>query len=131
MSFHNEDADPRSWRSPIISINIDGQYWSFEQGGDIAAFPQLPLRCYGVAVNNGYPEPRLRYAVDGAGHLWVGSELEGVLLCEDDAYLLGLLFAYNPLSWAKACEALGQEVVQTIISSCDWSLHDGDPPILS
>jgi hypothetical protein len=131
MSFHYEDADPRSMRTSIISVDIDGQCWSFEQGGEVADSPQFPLRCYGVAVNNSYPEPRLRYAVDSAGHIWAGSESDGILLCEDDAYLLGLLFTYNPLSWATVCVALGGEAVQTIIDSCDWSLHDGDPPILS
>jgi hypothetical protein len=119
MIFRHEDADPLLMRTSIISVNIDGQCWSFEQWGGIADVPHFPLRCHGVAVNNNYPEPRLRYAVDGSGHIWVGSDLEGVLWREDDAYILGLLFAYNPISWAKACESIGREAVQAIIDSCD------------
>ena len=121
MSFENTES-PRNAnnRARIVTAKIDGENWSFEEGGYYADEPIFPLLCYGVASNPAFPRPNLRYAVDQQHTLWVGAADDGVLYAEDDIYLLGVLYEYNPVSWARVCQALGDDIVQAIIDAVNY-----------
>ncbi len=124
MSFENTEKESLdNNRTRIVTVNINGENWSFEEGGYYAEAPVFPLLCHGIATNPSFPRPSIRYAVDQQQTLWVGGENE-ILYAEDDIYLLGIIYEYNPISWARACHALGDDTVQAIIDACEWGYEE-------
>jgi hypothetical protein len=123
MSFKNTNEDHGANRARIVTVELNGEDWTFEEGGFHAVSPEFPLLCYGIASNSAFPQPNLKYAVDQQHVLWVGAD-DGILYAEDDIYLLGILFEYNPVSWARACHALGDDIVQAIVDACEWNYEE-------
>lgn len=121
------DSNPQhADRYNVVSIILNNQFWSFaEVPGVKIMSPTFPIKHFGTATNKSCPSPVIRYAVDSDLNIWIGNDENGIMFCDDQHHVLSILFLYNPLAWASVCEQIGNNAVQEIINSCDWSMTDG------
>jgi hypothetical protein len=91
----------------------------FEKDGPTVKRPALPIKCWGTTENPEVSAARMNYAVDADNNIWMGLE-DSVLVAEVNSYYLDLLFLINVVSWARVCDAIGNDAFLAAVASCEW-----------